>query len=133
MALYEGDLVAVGDYVRNETPKDAVFLTPPDLGEFRLVTNRAIVVDFKAFPFQDQAMREWRTRLFTLYGGEPRAKGRFAPAEMLEIYRTIDDTTILSLAETYGFEYALLLSETETSLPVVLETDVYLLVELPLR
>ncbi len=131
MALYEGDLVAVGDYVRNETPKDAVFLTPPDLGEFRLVTNRAIVVDFKAFPFQDQAMREWRTRLFDLYGGEPRAKGRFAPAEMLEVYRTIDDATISELAKKYGFEYALLLIETETSLPVVLETDVYRLVEIP--
>lgn len=56
----EGEMT---EWVRQRTPVDAVFLIPPSLSGFRYRAQRAVFVDFKAFPFQDAAMIEWYRRL----------------------------------------------------------------------
>lgn len=126
----EGPIAEVARYARFNTPPDSIFLTPPDWGAFRLLAERAIVVDFKAFPFQDPAMLEWQERLFDCYG-RPAAKGFPAVAEMIANYHRITDERILRLKTKYGFTYVVLYTDTETSFPILFATDEFKVVHIP--
>jgi hypothetical protein len=53
----------VCDWARRNTPKNAVFLVPPDEQSFRLHGERAIVVNFKNVPQLSGELGEWRNRL----------------------------------------------------------------------
>jgi heme/copper-type cytochrome/quinol oxidase subunit 4 len=124
----KGPMAEVARFARANTPPSSVFLTPPDWGQFRLLAERAIVVDFKAFPFQDAAMLEWRQRLLDCYG-RTKATGFSAIPEMTINYKHITDDAIITLQAKYGFAYAVLYAETKTSLPVLFTTDNFKVVE----
>jgi hypothetical protein len=96
------------------------------MGIFRVMAERAIVVDFKSFSYHDQAMVEWRQRLVECYGEPPPGIGGF-PAEraMEKNYRQIDDPWISRLAERYGVTHAVLYEETATSLPILFRGGPY--------
>ena len=115
--------------VRRETPEDAVLLTPPGFGIVRALGRRAIVVDFKCFPFQDQAMCEWRDRMFACYGPTTE-KGMSALRAFEQGYRSISDAKLRSLAQRYGASFAVLYRETATAMPVHHRNDAYTLVRL---
>lgn len=123
----EGDLVA--EFARRNTPEDAVFLTPLNWGQFRLLARRAIVVDFKSFPFADKAMLEWHKRITNCYGS-PTAMGFFMIDELNENYRYINDSKLRALSEQYDFSYVVLYSETSTSFNVIFQNRKYKIVEL---
>lgn len=127
LSHHSGDLADMARYARENTPDNTVFLTPPMYGTFRLVAERAIVVDFKAFPFGDKAMVEWQRRLFDCYG-IPNSSGFEAAFEMDDNYRNIDDLQLCSLQPKYRFSYAVLYNKTLTTLPVIYENDTYKLV-----
>ena len=110
---FNGELALLGDYIRNHTSEDVTLITPPDRGEIRLIADRSIVVDFKAFPFTDQGMLEWRDRLFDLYG-KPLSEGFQAARDFDKLYHQISDSELLEIAKTYGACYAILYSNTET-------------------
>lgn len=51
-------------WVRDSTPREAVFIVPPGFQEFRLYAERSAYVDFKTFPATTAALiPEWRRRL----------------------------------------------------------------------
>ena len=56
-------------FARAKTPRDAVFLVPPpmSLGGFRLISERAVVVDSKVHPFGDAGLAEWYERMLFAY------------------------------------------------------------------
>jgi hypothetical protein len=117
----------VGRFANKSTPKDAIFLTPPLFGKFRLFAPRAIVVDWKAFPFQDLAMKEWQKRLFDCYG-QPAATGHWARSELKRNYKNINDKKILNLQKKYTFSYAVLYLSTSTDFPIIYQNQKYKLV-----
>lgn len=55
--------VEVCRWVRDHTPHDAVFIAPPYRGDFRLLAERAEIVDFKGNTFWENAIVEWKKRL----------------------------------------------------------------------
>jgi hypothetical protein len=55
--------LALCDWVERNTPKDAVFVVPPDEQSFRLRARRAVVVNFKNVPQLSGELGEWRARL----------------------------------------------------------------------
>jgi len=65
------DAIEIANFVAANTPENAVFLTPPDFGSFRLIANRAIVADWKSMPFQDIGMDGWWERMQDCYGVIP--------------------------------------------------------------
>ena len=111
-----GSSAELARWAREHTPGDAVFLAPPDFGSFRLLAERALVVDFKSFPFQNSAMREWQQRLFDCYG-EPRRVGWDALAEMEESYRRLDVIARVQSRCRYGATYAIIDAEVASSVP----------------
>lgn len=119
----------VAEFVRQNTPDGSVFLTPPMWGQFRLLARRAIVVDFRAFPFADIAIAEWYERLTSCYGN-PTRTGLAMIAELNENYRNIDDHTLSALQDRYHISYAVLYSQTPTHFEVVFQNNKYKVIRL---
>jgi hypothetical protein len=55
--------LAMASWAQRETPVDAVFLTPPWLQRFRLLSRRAVVVDTKSPPLRPDLLVEWYRRM----------------------------------------------------------------------
>jgi hypothetical protein len=51
------------DWIRGNTPVDAVFLVTPNDEEFRVLAQRSIIVNFKAVPQLSGELIEWRRRM----------------------------------------------------------------------
>lgn len=116
-------------YVKKNTSPQSVFLTPPLWGQFRFVAKRAIVVDFKAFPFSELAMDEWYSRIINCYGN-PKGTGFGMINELYNNYAAIDDKSLLRLSKSYGFSYAVLDNNTNTSFEVICSDKGYKLVRI---
>ncbi len=123
----DGDEVA--EFARKYTPEDSIFLTPPTWGQFRLLARRAIVVDFKAFPFNDIAIAEWYDRLISCYG-YPDKTGFAMIGELEENYGNIDDDTLIALRDKYHISYSVLYAKTSTNLNVVFQNRNYKVVSM---
>ena len=117
-------------FAREATPPGSVFVTPPGMGRFRLEAERPIVVDFKAFPFGQASMEEWRERLVSLYG-EPSGIGFAAEEEMDRSYRRISGARLVEAGARYGASFAVLYRATPTEFPVIHEDAEYRIVRLP--
>lgn len=118
----EGDEVA--EFARENTPEGSIFLTPPTWGQFRLLARRAIVVDFKAFPFVDTAMLKWYDRITNCYG-DPALRGFAMINELNDNYLRINDSTLINLQDKYDFSYAVLYSQTSTNFDIVFSNGKY--------
>ena len=123
----QGDEMA--EFSRQNTPEDSIFLTPPNWGQFRLLARRAVVVDFKAFPFADIAVEEWYRRLTDCYG-IPASKGLAMEPELDANYRNMDDASLLALQKKYQVSYAILYRETPTRFEVRFQNDTYKVIQL---
>ncbi len=125
----EGPIVDIGQRVRADTPEDALILIPPNLGDVRITGERAVFVDYKAIPYQEDRMAEWWDRIQAAYH-KPEKIGPAALAEMDHNYRSIEDSALTSVCERYGIDYAVLYSETATRFDVVDANDTYALIDL---
>ena len=102
---------------RDTTDSDAVFLIPWDWQQWRVLANRAVVVDRKAFPFQERAMEEWYERYLAIYG-----PGAGYPDDVTE-------SELLELQRRYGFHYAVLPVGAGMSFPVLATSGDWKLVQ----
>lgn len=59
-------LEQVETWARTNTPTDAVFAIPPTWSSFRSHAQRAIVINFKSFPYRDALIYTWFDRLKTI-------------------------------------------------------------------
>ncbi len=126
---HQGDVADVARWARLHTPAQALFLTPPGLGTFRVLAHRAIVVDFWSIPYIDPAMKEWRHRLRNCYG-ETIDVGFAALDEMDRHYGRMSDEAFLKLASRYEVNFAVVYASLETSLKVLYTNDTYKIVAL---
>ncbi|MBN1536474.1 MAG: hypothetical protein JW908_07065 [Anaerolineales bacterium] len=123
-----GEEIEVAKFARENSNSNDIFLTPPNFGQFRLTAERAIVVDYKAFPFRDKPLQEWYTRIIDCYGP---AKGRNPNLrnDLEQNFKNIDDEKLITLQRKYDFTYVVLFSETKTIFPVLFQTDTYKIIE----
>lgn len=131
----EGSEADIARAAKGLTPVDSVILTPPTFGTFRVLSDRAIVVDMRDIPYQEDAMAEWKDRIIALYGMPAPAGlenedfGRTIDQLLNATYRLIDDQTIRAVCSRYPFTHAVLFAETPTMYPVLERNDDYLLIE----
>ena len=102
---------------RDTTDPDAVFLIPWDWHQWRVLANRAAVVDRKSFPFQERAMEEWYERYLAIYG-----PGAGYPYDVTE-------SELLELQRRYGFHYAVVPIGANMSFPVTATSERWKLVQ----
>lgn len=97
------------------SPPGSVWAVPPDHERFRLLSGRAVVVDFTSIPFRDIALRQWHQRVSDLYG--PITGGGFAAeASMLNNYSQIFRP---DAARAFGATFAVLGLDTPWDGPVL--------------
>ena len=104
----------LGAWVRDHTPKDAVFLVPPDEESFRVHARRAIVVNFKGVPQLSGELPAWRDRLQDVLDLDtagllalPRPMGRTLEA-IRGRYESLSQEHHAAVARKYGARYAVL-------------------------
>jgi hypothetical protein len=113
----EGDdaaYMSVVAWARENTPKDAIFLVPPDEQSFRVHAQRAIVVNFKGVPQLSAELPEWRDRLENVLdldeGGLlalPRPMGRTLAA-IRSRYDALGAEHLFRVARRYDARYVVL-------------------------
>ena len=122
--------LGVAEYSKNFTEIDAIFLTPPGFGGFRMEANRAIVIDYKSIPFQDEGLLGWWQRMNDCYGDLTIGNPRIRVKEIFENYKSISSDKINSIAKKYQISYAVLYDQTETDLPVIYSDSKFKLVKI---
>jgi len=113
-------------WMREATPIDAVFLTPPDVDTFRFYGQRAIVVDWKSTPMVPGELVEWLRRLSDVCG-QPIESRRD-----LRGYRDLDREHLDHLKAKYRLSYAVVSRGDERRLgyPTVFKNHRYAVVKL---
>ena len=94
---------------RSRTEPDALFLVPWRWQRWRILAQRAVVVDWKAFPFREEGMREWHRRYLAIYDPE---HGAGYPNDCTE-------GTLRELREMWKFSHAVVPSECDLPFPVI--------------
>ena len=107
----KGPDAEIARWIKENTPAGSLWATPPDFESFRLIAERAIIVDFTSIPFQELPMREWRARVRALYG-EVKGDGFDALGAMDANYRKVNQATLEDVARAYGADFAVLYADT---------------------
>jgi hypothetical protein len=101
--------VKLCDWVRVNTPTDAVFLVSPGESMFRLQARRSIVVNFKSVPQLNSEMPAWRDRLKDILGIEDLLKisrgFTKVGSAMDKLYDTRMAPGLIDAARKYGANY----------------------------
>ncbi|TFH44547.1 MAG: hypothetical protein E4H01_10880 [Lysobacterales bacterium] len=105
--------VVLAKAFHDHTSKDDVILVPTWLTGVRILTNRAIVVNMKAFPMYAPEMVEWANRMLDITGVDPRLMAQYLEqgADIWQIYdqgyqaRSMVD--LLAAATKYGARFIL--------------------------
>lgn len=93
-------------WIRTQTPTEAIVAVPPSWDGFRTRARRAIVVNFKAFPFREDHMQGWYRRLLDMAPIAPPERGGAALLPLLdEAYEQLPAGALLERSERYGFSY----------------------------
>lgn len=115
------------NWIKEHTPEDTVFITPPYKEDFRLRAERAIVVDFKSFAFQEKDAQEWRERLFNLTSHIAYQKRGNRYQEMRLGYTSLSEQAFMELAKKYRADFVVMEKPNHLEFPTVYENSSYIL------
>ena len=93
-------------WAQTQTPRDAIFAVPPSWSGFRSRARRAIVVNFKAFPYRDRLNTMWFERLTAMAPTVLPDRGSSTLQDSLDAaFLRQPASALRRLAERYDFEY----------------------------
>lgn len=103
------DTERLAHWCRENTPTDAVFLTPPDLAGFRFWARRAVVVDYATPPISGPELLEWARRLGDVLG-HPGPPSRLVDLMAgnpgaLALHGDLPAEALAALGRRYGADY----------------------------
>jgi len=113
----------------NNTNVCSRFLVPPDLQDFRLRGERAIIVDWKSTPIDPDGLIEWYERIQDISG----RNGIYTLEEANEGYSNLDRKNLKLLKDKYSISYAVFYADKNTlsyHLPIVFQNNKYVVIEL---
>ena len=95
-------------WIQKNTPEDSVFIIPPQgIDTFRLGANRAIVIDWKAFPFRDDAVLSWYQRMDDVmpYSNMSKQKVIWLKQKYMADYIVIPKDMVLEYNQVYNDKF----------------------------
>ena len=98
-------------WLREKSPKDAIYLTPPDLEGARFLGQRAIVVDWKAVPLIPTELLVWYERLCDVTGRQIKGTGDLGG------YGSLDPERLALIVSKYHPDYVVLRRGAERRFP----------------
>ena len=105
------------DFIRGQTPSDALIITAPDEDLINYACERSVIVTFRNVPSSSERIAEWYQRLVHLNGlREPRRNGYSASREISENFQNLPDVYYEALGDFYGGRYLLLRSGSSSNL-----------------
>ena len=128
--------VQAQDWARDNTPKDAKFITPPEIwsiqkSDWRVHSQRASVVTLSEIlmaAFQPGYETEWTARFEDVAPGAlAQFKGNYFNNVQFtrQAYNGLSEETLLSLACKYDANYVVMEKAANKNLPVVYQNSVY--------
>ncbi|MBI2145832.1 hypothetical protein HYU22_00650 [Candidatus Woesearchaeota archaeon] len=120
------------DYLKINSPPDAVFLTPFDLSGFRTTANRSIVVDH-LHPFTDKGMARWFLRIRDISNHQITTFSQLKEYYLiLQGYDSLQENDLERLNRKYNISYALFKKPKELNLSLFYENEKYIVYKVPL-
>ena len=100
---------AICDWVRDNTPTDACFLTPRGAASFTWRTGRREVVAWKNSPQDARSLLEWRRRIVDCFAANPAgvADGDRMPADLERSTASLGAERMRQVAKRYGADHAI--------------------------
>jgi hypothetical protein len=86
------------------TKQSELFLIPPNMHNFRLHSERAIIVDWKSTPIDPNGLIEWHQRIKDITGLDDIQLYK----EVKAAYLTLDKDRLIFLKKKYGINYAVI-------------------------
>ncbi|PIP33124.1 hypothetical protein COX23_00925, partial [Candidatus Gottesmanbacteria bacterium CG23_combo_of_CG06-09_8_20_14_all_37_19] len=127
---YETKETQLAQWIKNNTPSDSIFLTPPDFYAFRLNAERAIIVDWLVIPFEEKGITEWIQRIKNVSGLENEPNKNISEYKVLTGYKKIDDKRLSYLRSLYNFQYVISENTFPLNLKIVYRNELYTLYEI---
>lgn len=105
-AAHSSSLRDMHRYARTQTPVGSRFLVPPHMIKFRVATQRAVFVDFKAAPMRGDEALEWLRRMHAAAGVERfETRGYALRYEAGRLYNKRPLGELAALARREGLDY----------------------------
>lgn len=123
------DWIAACEWVRVNTPRDALFLTPRHAQSFKWHASRGEVLTYKDIPQNASGLVEWRRRLYEVYkiDGDPNRRWS-------KTVEQLGTARVAELAQEFKFDYVISRRANPNSyaldFPVVYENDTYVVYSL---
>lgn len=107
----DGPLHGLETWMRERSPKDALFLIPPEEESLRFKGERAVVVDWKSSPSIPNEILEWYRRICDVAGRKVERESDLAG------YDELDPPRLEALRERYGVDFAVVMRKQAWRLP----------------
>ena len=121
-------------WIRSNSPRNAVYLTPPGANGFTSLAERSNVADFKNNPDSGLYLAQWFERLRNLAGGTlPNGRGYDNRQLLNKAYGDLSQERLVEVGKKYGAEYAVLPKSSKADFEVIYKNDGYRLVKLQIR
>jgi hypothetical protein len=123
------DLEAAEEWIKEHTPKDSVFITPPWEFSFALKAQRAEFVSFKWIPVNYHIL-EWKRRMELLNRGNFNSVGWGILRELMKHYPQLTREELRSIKGEYRADYFLTSSKKRLHLETIYENNTFRLYKL---
>ncbi len=121
-------------WIKDNGPRDAIYLTPPGANGFTSLAERSSVADFKNNPDSGLYLAQWFERLRDLAGGTlPNGRGSENRQLFNKAYAGLSAEQLIEVGKKYGAEYAVLPKASKADFEVIHQNNGYRVVKLPIR
>lgn len=119
--------VNISKLAKEYTPKNALFLIPSDLSEFRFWSERSSFIDYKATNHRQAAFEEWYKRIQNVYkiSLADRLKGANLTTLANQHFQELKEADFLNFSKNQGVTHVLTYKNMVLNFPKVVENEKY--------
>ena len=115
------------NYIKENTPKDSIFLIPPNYYDFRLIAQRAVVVDIFGLMYYDLYAQEYYERMMIATNNRLSGNYEFdSYKETEEGYYSLKELQIINISRRYNVSFVLSKNKNLT-FPIIYDNEDFII------